>query len=610
MSCLQSEAPIELKHKNSDGAAKIHKLDGETVIGGSAIVQETGAVDGFQHSENDISARRSDQSARVMRAPRSPFDHYAGLGTTFIDDRPATAPPCQCYSLLPGDLRNRYPTLARIGDAHEIAAGSGVTVIIWENDESKHSLALSCHIQPHLQEDSADKPEILATPSFPCITQRSTYFDSYLSFVKCYIGETFTDPSNSRAIIAALCLLTFNSSSSTQMRFRLFLFLLAATTIRAADVAVFPEEFIVPQCSMLKASRKQTHLHVQPGDSIAVSNLVDLGVQNNAFTTFQVALSIGESENPVTFWKLMGPSGQNFTFAFNTIADQFTVFQFEREIQFADVMQVGPGTTDCLTASAPRSTTSSTFISARTSKDTIVPKTTQSPPARSITRDPASSTGSSAPVTSISLSTQSISDGPATNSGSSASESSSPAITSASIGSATGSTRMFPIGVVVGSICGLAGIILLGLALFWHHRRSMLRLAYLHPERENPASDEAIPERNGAVIPYQQHIQMRDPQKAQTRRFALNPPPTQADRGETDSGESIVRSEEGPPAYHDYSTTHIRFVTGRVTHASEDKKQDRIETIPKHINPEPSGTIQAVGELFDGGQLRQQRHPG
>ncbi|KAJ6596400.1 hypothetical protein DFH09DRAFT_1072436 [Mycena vulgaris] len=99
---------------------------------------------------------------------------------------------------------------------------------------------------------------------------------------------------------------------------------------------------------------------------------------------------------------------------------------------------------------------------------------------------------------------------------------------------------------------GLAGIILLGLALFWHHRRSMLRLAYLHPERENPASGEAAPERNGAVIPYQQDVQMRDPQKAQTRRYALNPPPTQADSGDTDSGKSIVRSEEGLPAYHTY----------------------------------------------------------
>ncbi|KAJ6500263.1 hypothetical protein DFH09DRAFT_1102777 [Mycena vulgaris] len=48
-------------------------------------------------------------------------------------------------------------------------------------------------------------------------------------------------------------------------------------------------------------------------------------------------------------------------------------------------------------------------------------------------------------------------------------------------------------------------------------------------------------------------------------------------------------------------------VTGRVTHASEDEKQDRIETIPKHINPEPSGTIQAVGQYEWGNQRRYSR---
>lgn len=35
------------------------------------------------------------------------------------------------------------------------------------------------------------------------------------------------------------------------------------------------------------------HLHVQPDDSITITNLFDLGVQNGSFTTFQVALPIG-----------------------------------------------------------------------------------------------------------------------------------------------------------------------------------------------------------------------------------------------------------------------------------------------------------------------------
>ncbi|KAJ7263628.1 hypothetical protein B0H12DRAFT_1230915 [Mycena haematopus] len=98
------------------------------------------------------------------------------------------------------------------------------------------------------------------------------------------------------------------------MRLSLILSLLGTIlATRAADPDVFPSEFIVPQCTVLEVVWGQPppiHLHVQPSNLINVTNLVDLGLQNGTSTTFPVTLQIG----------------QNFTFAYNTIADQFTVF--------------------------------------------------------------------------------------------------------------------------------------------------------------------------------------------------------------------------------------------------------------------------------------------
>ncbi|KAL0947958.1 hypothetical protein HGRIS_010586 [Hohenbuehelia grisea] len=90
---------------------------------------------------------------------------------------------------------------------------------------------------------------------------------------------------------------------------------------------------------LMKSLRKPPiHLHVQPDRSITITNLRDLGVQNQTFMKWVVDLPI---------------SKQNFSFAYNTIANQFVVFQSD------GVLQVGPGETSCLNA-APSSSSQST----------------------------------------------------------------------------------------------------------------------------------------------------------------------------------------------------------------------------------------------------------
>ncbi|KAJ6462177.1 hypothetical protein C8R45DRAFT_1027517 [Mycena sanguinolenta] len=176
------------------------------------------------------------------------------------------------------------------------------------------------------------------------------------------------------------------------MKLSLLLFLFGTTifSIRAADPDVFPSEFLVPQCTVLEVAWGQPHLHVQPSNLINVTNLVDLGLQNGTSTTFPVTLEIG----------------QNFTFAYNTIADQFTIF-------VSDLMQVSAGNASCLPgqSSAP-------------------------------------SSGASQSSQSSSLTSTSASSSPSRGSSSSS------------------SAKPFPVGAVAGSVGALAVVILLALGAF------------------------------------------------------------------------------------------------------------------------------------------------
>ncbi|KAF7350582.1 hypothetical protein MSAN_01618200 [Mycena sanguinolenta] len=201
------------------------------------------------------------------------------------------------------------------------------------------------------------------------------------------------------------------------MELSLFLFLLGTTILfaRAVDPDVFPTEFLVPQCTVLEVVWGQPppiHLHVQPSNLINVTNLVDLGLQNGTSTTFPVTLKIG----------------QNFTFAYNTIADQFTVF-------VSDLMQVAPGNTNCLPgqSSAQSSGTSQSLSSTSSASSSA-------------------SASQSSSLTSTSASTSS-SAGSAVNA------------------SSSGKNNTFPVGPVVGSVCALAVVIFLLLVAFlWRWR--------------------------------------------------------------------------------------------------------------------------------------------
>ncbi|KAJ7479797.1 hypothetical protein FB451DRAFT_1395353 [Mycena latifolia] len=322
-------------------------------------------------------------------------------------------------------------------------------------------------------------------------------------------------------------------------------------TACAADLDVLPQETIVPQCSTLTALWAQPppiHLHVQPDDSITIVNLVDLGVQNNSFTTFEVAL----------------PIGQNFSFAYNTIAQPFTVFQ-------SSVMQVGPGTTDCMPAQA----------------DPIVPDFNSSP---SLSASVPSSATSASSVTS------------ASNFVPTPTKSTSAAVVPDSAASTSSSRPPLPAGTVIGVVCAIAGAVLLGLVLLWNsHRRSMKRLAELHSDVERSAPRAAAPRflapilgrrRSGPISPYNESapppprsptksmlvresqtsssagsreiinipisamVSPQDPPKIHGRQLVLHSPPATPTTPvvHTDGGVRIRHPEELPPLYHDYNT--------------------------------------------------------
>ncbi|KAJ7321387.1 hypothetical protein DFH08DRAFT_941992 [Mycena albidolilacea] len=263
------------------------------------------------------------------------------------------------------------------------------------------------------------------------------------------------------------------------MELSVFLFFFGTiwTTARAGDPDVFPSEFLVPQCTVLKAVWGQPppiHLHVQPGSDITVHNLVDLGLQSGTSTDFTVAL----------------PIGQNFTFAYNTIANQFLVF-------VSSLMQVGPGTTECLPGS--EDTTTPPPPPPQTTSSTKAPPTTsptKAPPTTSTTDAPPTTTSKSSPTTADSTSSVSNpSSAPSAPSSqaadfapsTSASQGIVPVAT-ASVGSPKAAAA-FPVGPVVGSVCALAVVILIALAIFlWYwNRRSKRMLAHLNPEPErNP----------------------------------------------------------------------------------------------------------------------------
>ncbi|KAJ6540602.1 hypothetical protein B0H19DRAFT_332498 [Mycena capillaripes] len=270
------------------------------------------------------------------------------------------------------------------------------------------------------------------------------------------------------------------------MELSLFLFFFGTiwTTARAGDPDVFPSEFLVPQCSVLKAVWGQPpplHLHVQPGNDITVHNLVDLGLQSGTSTDFTVAL----------------PIGQNFTFAYNTIANQFLVF-------VSSLMQVGPGTTECLPGSehttTPPPPPPPTTTPPKTTPPTTIPPTTSpttAPPTTTTTDAPPATTSKGSSTTQDSTSSasnaSSMLSGPSSQvadfvpSSTSASQGVVPVAT-ASTGNSTAAAA-FPVGPVVGSVCGLAVVILIALAIFlWYwNRRSKRMLAYLNPEAErNP----------------------------------------------------------------------------------------------------------------------------
>ncbi|KAF7362938.1 hypothetical protein MVEN_00644800 [Mycena venus] len=210
------------------------------------------------------------------------------------------------------------------------------------------------------------------------------------------------------------------------------------------------------------------HLHVQPGSDITVHNLVDLGLQSGTSTDFTVTL----------------PIGQNFTFAYNTIADQFTVF-------LSSLMQVGPGTTDCLPGSEGSTTSPPPPLPPTTSPTT---SPTKAPPTTSTNDAPPTTTSKSPSITHDSTSSASTPSSTVSGPSSQAADFE-PSSTSASQGivpvatASAGSSKAaaaFPVGPVVGSVCALAVVILIALAIFlWYwNRRSKRILAYLNPQRE------------------------------------------------------------------------------------------------------------------------------
>ncbi|KAJ7681258.1 hypothetical protein B0H17DRAFT_1138552 [Mycena rosella] len=283
-------------------------------------------------------------------------------------------------------------------------------------------------------------------------------------------------------------------------------------TTLAADPDVFPGDANVPQCTMLTVLWSQPHLHVQPGNLINVTNLVDLGPQlNNTFIKFDVALKIG----------------QNFSFAYNTIKDPFTVFQ-------SNVMQVVSGTTDCLPGHSSSSSSAPSFNVSG-----------------------ASSTISNIPPPSSSISTSSTTVAAQTST----------------------AKKPFPIAPVVGSVCALAGIIIgVGLAFCWTSRRRSRRLrASLHPVPEEHMSSPHVPvlvqapivsrgQPGGPITPYQESASTarrgstkysrirgnRSSSGAGVSTIGLNSPSSAMPTPHVPS--EISNVEDGPPAYHDHTS--------------------------------------------------------
>ncbi|KAJ7910715.1 hypothetical protein B0H13DRAFT_1876435 [Mycena leptocephala] len=330
------------------------------------------------------------------------------------------------------------------------------------------------------------------------------------------------------------------------MTLSLFLFLFGTTwtTTRAGDPDVFPSEFIVPQCTELEAVWSQPHLHVQPGTSITTQNLVDLELQTGTSTTFRPPFDIGT----------------NFTFAYNTIANQFLVFQ-------SSLMQVGPGTTDCLPGAGnpPPPPPSSSASPAKNTNTVAVTSTTSG--SESAAADPTPSRSSSNALSSLGSRTAQAS--PAT-SGLPITTSSSPASAAdftVSTASSSKTAAAFPVGPVVGSICALAVIILLGLALCWHwQRRSVRMLAALNSERtgadvevhssnfvQGPNMAEqaqlmALMHNRYGGAPQEHPKILRD---RLMRNPSLSPTPTPNTVQDSDETNSEAFVEDLPPAYED-----------------------------------------------------------
>ncbi|KAJ7445036.1 hypothetical protein FB451DRAFT_1189265 [Mycena latifolia] len=313
----------------------------------------------------------------------------------------------------------------------------------------------------------------------------------------------------------------------------------ALSTIRAADVDVILDESVVPQCTTLKASWSQAHLHVQPGDSITLTNLVDLDVLDTSSTTFQVFLAISADD--------ARRSGQNFTFAFNTLTDQFTVFQ-------SNLMQVGPGSTDCLAGQVPVNSpsTSSTSRNIPTAPPATAAKTTSTTSTPNLAVSRASS--NPAPARSSIASSASTAGSTATTAVTGTSSPYTPASPPASVASASASSlatssskSTFTISTIIGSVCALAALVLLGFGLFWNsHRRSMQLLAALRDgtEPKRVAPRESAPH---SLVPLVSRAYQENPPPA---TISSPMPKAQTALREATSRVELIR-EEGPPAYED-----------------------------------------------------------
>ncbi|KAJ6629874.1 hypothetical protein B0H10DRAFT_2208444 [Mycena sp. CBHHK59/15] len=300
---------------------------------------------------------------------------------------------------------------------------------------------------------------------------------------------------------------------------------------RAQALTFVPNDPHVPQCTTLTLFWSETppiHLHVQPGLSITETNLFDLGVQNNTFTTFTVTL----------------PVGFNFSFAYNTLADQFNVFQ-------SSLLTVADGTTNCFVSSSSASASSSTPSS-----------TPSAPPSSSSAATTASASGAAAQASQ----------------------------SAAAAGSSKSST---PVGAIVGGVLAAAVLLLIVGVVFWtiRRRRSATQLDFEQaqaPHRPTMPSVSQYPPRvsSAASAPTSNNgfrstsaggstsFDMADARmdgapvsvsvsqgtssmSSKARQLMLNSPTTPSTaipspRVHTDGGVRIF-PEDLPPVYHDYN---------------------------------------------------------